>query len=298
MINTIEMSLRNISPHVRFLNLLQCAPTFDAGPRMLYDHQFLYIHKGHGQVIIKDVVYQAKAGDLFYYGPTVPHTFSAEPSDPFLLTGFHFDFTQTFKDIRVYPIGSLVPSLFDYNLVTEEVCFTDFVGFPVYMNIRTDSRIRELLLDMADEYEKERIFFNNCINGLFLKWIFIVARHVIALQEGMEGRDIVLSQIVQFIQSHYYENLTNEELGEIFHFHPNYLNQMMLIHTGMTIHQYVIQLRIKRALNLILNTDKSICDISLEVGYEDIHYFSRLFKRKTGYTPSIIKDRTFFLKKT
>jgi len=72
----------------------------------------------------------------------------------------------------------------------------------------------------------------------------------------------------------------------------------MLIHTGMTIHQYVIQLRIKKALNLILNTDKSICDISLEVGYEDIHYFSRLFKKKTGYTPSIIKDRTFFEKRS
>jgi len=54
----------------------------------------------------------------------------------------------------------------------------------------------------------------------------------------MEGRDIVLSQIVQFIQSHYNENLTNEDLEEIFHFHPNYLNQMMLIHTGMTIHRF------------------------------------------------------------
>lgn len=49
---------------------------------------------------------------------------------------------------------------------------------------------------------------------------------------------------------------------------------------------YLKKIRVENAKNLLLNTDQTVEDISYAVGYSDIKYFSRLFKKLTGLTPT------------
>jgi transcriptional regulator GlxA family with amidase domain len=55
---------------------------------------------------------------------------------------------------------------------------------------------------------------------------------------------------------------------------------------GTTVIMYVQQQRLQKAQQLIATTDTAIAEIALEVGYTDHSYFSRIFKRATGYTPN------------
>lgn len=61
-------------------------------------------------------------------------------------------------------------------------------------------------------------------------------------------------------------------------------------YTGIAPHQYHIDLKIMRAKELILTTDKSLKEISYELKFQSIHYFSRLFKKKLGIPPSELRS--------
>ncbi len=57
-------------------------------------------------------------------------------------------------------------------------------------------------------------------------------------------------------------------------------------HTGLSPHQYLLELRLVRARNLLTETELSIKEIAVQTGFEDEHYFSRLFRQKLNLTPS------------
>jgi AraC-like DNA-binding protein len=60
----------------------------------------------------------------------------------------------------------------------------------------------------------------------------------------------------------------------------------MVLNTGSSLHQYLLNYRISMAIELIESTYGSITDIAYQVGFKDISHFSKYFKKKTGRAPS------------
>ncbi|MDR2785985.1 MAG: AraC family transcriptional regulator, partial [Treponema sp.] len=63
-------------------------------------------------------------------------------------------------------------------------------------------------------------------------------------------------------------------------------NEIFKTYTSMTPYQYYMQLKIKKAADLLEQKDASIKEVAYTLGFEDQYYFSRFFKKKTGVTPS------------
>lgn len=104
-------------------------------------------------------------------------------------------------------------------------------------------------------------------------------------QEGCRG-----DEIIKFLTQNYMRNITNQDIARCFHYHPDHINRIVYSYTGMTLKQYIIDLRIRAAIDLLLHTDLDISEIASEVGYENVYYFSRIFKKKTGYAPSCFRQ--------
>ncbi|WP_240414532.1 helix-turn-helix domain-containing protein [Paenibacillus periandrae] len=95
-----------------------------------------------------------------------------------------------------------------------------------------------------------------------------------------------------YIQNHYREKVTKEELGEVIGKSPNYAAAVFSEVTGQTIGGYVHAMRVKTAVYLLSHSQRTIGDISDYLGYCDPSYFHRVFKRETGKPPAqYIKDR-------
>lgn len=279
-----SLYFKDINPHVRSVNLLQCKPGFVEGPRKIYDHQFIYVHKGIGWIQIAEKKYPAKPGDLFLYGAGVLHTFIADNKDPYLLSGIHFDFTQDFNDLQ-FPIGPFGLNSFNEELKTESINFKDFLGFPEYIELASDTKIRKLIYEMVDEFEYGRIFNQDYVNSILKILLIRVARYVLLNKISDEFNNNITESVIDYIQENFTQNLTNENIALKFHFNHNYLNHLMVAHTGVTLRQYLIDFRLRKAMDMLIHTDLSTTNIAKAVGYEDVHYFSRLFKKKTGLTP-------------
>ncbi|MDI3310407.1 MAG: response regulator [Thermoanaerobacterium sp.] len=93
-------------------------------------------------------------------------------------------------------------------------------------------------------------------------------------------------QLIKYIDENYSTPLTLSMLAQKFNFSPKYISNLIKNKVGHSFTEYLTNLRIKRAVELLTKTDLSIKEIALSVGYDDQQYFHRLFKKKTGKTPA------------
>ncbi|MBR2343475.1 MAG: helix-turn-helix transcriptional regulator [Clostridia bacterium] len=103
-------------------------------------------------------------------------------------------------------------------------------------------------------------------------------------------------KILRYLHAHLAEKITLDDVGRQMHFSPVYCDTVFKREVGKSIIAYLLDERIEEAKSLLLEGTYSVREIARTVGFEDHNYFSRLFKRRVGYTPtkyrsSILGDR-------
>ena len=106
-----------------------------------------------------------------------------------------------------------------------------------------------------------------------------------SLEEQNAASDVV-QQAIDIIEKRFAQSFSLRELADELQISPGYLSVRLKKQTGMNFSEYLMQIRLQRAQRLLRTTDGRIADIAMRVGYPDQFYFSRLFKRATGMTPS------------
>ena len=94
-----------------------------------------------------------------------------------------------------------------------------------------------------------------------------------------------IQMAIGYIQEHFAENLTVNVLAEHYGMSPNYFSSMFKKDMSRSAVNYITELRINQARELLYHSELSVVDISKKVGYEDSQYFFRVFKKYLGMTP-------------
>ena len=100
---------------------------------------------------------------------------------------------------------------------------------------------------------------------------------------------VVTQQILDYLHAHVREKVTLKDIGALTFFSPVYCEAVFCREVGKPIIDYFIDLKIQEAQKLILEDSLSFRDIATTMGFEDYNYFSRVFKRRTGISPSIYR---------
>ncbi|MBP1991730.1 AraC family transcriptional regulator [Paenibacillus eucommiae] len=134
--------------------------------------------------------------------------------------------------------------------------------------------------------EKEKLR----VKALFYQ--FIVEMLQQKQQQGLELLPAeVVKQAVQYMLDHVEQPVTLEILGQKFGYNSQYLARKFKGIMGRSPIDYLIGLRIDKACSMLRHTDASIGDIARSVGYEDLFYFTRIFKKNVGLSPSHYKKK-------
>lgn len=100
------------------------------------------------------------------------------------------------------------------------------------------------------------------------------------------GADMgVINDVIGYIKNKYDEKITLRTAAERFYLNTAYLGQLFKRKTGVSFNDYISQLRMNRAKQLLLTTQKCISEIASEIGYDDPNYFSAKFAKTEGTTP-------------
>lgn len=97
-------------------------------------------------------------------------------------------------------------------------------------------------------------------------------------------------EMSKYVNAHYMDEIPPQKLAEIFHINVSYLSQLFKKESGITYTEYLTNLRIKQACRLLGTTDTKIVDIAEMVGFHDYFYFTRVFKKVMGMSPTEYRD--------
>lgn len=95
-----------------------------------------------------------------------------------------------------------------------------------------------------------------------------------------------IRKIMEYINEHLHVNISLEKLSNIVHLTPAYVSTTFKKENGFSIKEYIQRAKIEEAKYLLTNTDIQILSISTSLMYSSQTYFSKIFKRYTGYLPS------------
>ena len=91
---------------------------------------------------------------------------------------------------------------------------------------------------------------------------------------------------MRYIETHYQETLDQKEIAARMGVTPEYLSTQFTKETGTSFSAYIRQYRIRQAKFILVNTDRKMQEVGVNVGYADPAYFNRIFRGECGMTPT------------
>ena len=231
-------------------------------PEAFCQSKFYFVLDGTFSITINEVEYIARPGDWFFIPADVPHKYHNFPDKPMEKYWMHFD---------IYPTTNLLAPLQVKHRVNAagqpqvRALFEEF-GKLCKSNDLTDRlKVKAIILNLLAEYIR--------LAGQQTK-IF------------SDQRDDDMRNVLSYINENFRRNLTTEELAAVCHLHPTHFIRAFKLKTAQTPHQYINDIRMEYARQLLDRSDRSIVEIAEDAGFYDPAHFSRAFKRHFALTPT------------
>ncbi len=127
-----------------------------------------------------------------------------------------------------------------------------------------------------------------CQNSVFdmLKWTDHVVKKTVDTIAQMRKSETVVEKIKRYIEENCGKELSRETVGQYAYLSPGYVAKLFKQETGCSLRDYVNQCRIERAKRLLAEGKKNVSEVAVSVGFDNFSYFSTLFKKHTGASPS------------
>lgn len=227
------------------------------------DYYLQYLVKGEMAVWLDEEKQLMKAGQAILYYPHTRYHYAMQGPGEVQYYWVHF----TGSEAASLAEGCRLPNRTLMDVGSSSSIQLDFEG------IFQEFIVRDSCFDFAAAARLTAI----CVE---------LSRRVERAGSSPSETDSRIYHALSYIHKNYGGSLTVEQLAEQEHLSISRFRTLFKLRTGLSPMDYLIVLRMNRARQLIAQTDLPVGEIAGEVGYEDQMYFSRLFKKKVGLTPS------------
>lgn len=135
------------------------------------------------------------------------------------------------------------------------------------------------------------------IESAYKSFIFITS--YVKSQNNIDYSNHIVKSTKEYLENHYAEDISLEDVAEQVNISPQYFSKLIKKTTGFNFIDWLSMLRVKRAKELLNNSNLTVKEVCFMVGYKDPNYFSRIFKKRIGITPSeYVKTSSYFNNKS
>jgi len=115
---------------------------------------------------------------------------------------------------------------------------------------------------------------------------FIYMTRVVKPKNLIDYTNKIVLSTKEYLETHYAEDISLEDVADQVNISPQYFSKLIKKNTGFNFVDWLSMLRVKRAKELLSNPNVTVKEVCFLVGYKDPNYFSRIFKKRIGITPS------------
>ncbi|WP_211747630.1 response regulator [Paenibacillus sp. Marseille-Q4541] len=159
----------------------------------------------------------------------------------------------------------------------------------LYVTHQTGHRISELDARGLEPHVVERMIHYPALLKQYTEQILMKLEQELSVPSPPKSH--IVSQVKDMISTEEGSELTVKTIADRVFLHPVYLSKIFKAETGEGLSEYIIRIRLERALYLLKHTNKKIYEITTELGYQNPQYFSKLFKKHYGITPNEYRDQ-------
>lgn len=184
--------------------------------------------------------------------------------------------------------GYCINGIFEYVrpiVVDGDVAFIIFIGNILGENAE---KIRSNLADKPEFIDTLEMGFTpkecDSVGNLIESYIRMLLRTV--PQSKQNRSDQLIENIKNYADSNFEFDIKISHIANVFHYNEQYLGRLFKESTNQTFNEYLNSQRLIHSKDLLIDTDFTVLEISNRVGFNNISYFNRLFKKQFGLTPT------------
>lgn len=231
--------------------------------RVLHEFQFVYITEGRGTFKMRHGEYPITSGTGFIVFPGLWHWYA-----PDIETGWD-EYWVGFK-------GEYAEALLSNEILSKSRPTLD---------IGINSTIVHLFQELFEVGKREPPGFQPKLAGSLIR---LLAHSLSFVQQKSHGSETerLVQKARMIMEDHVFNNLEMECISEQLGLSYTHFRSLFKDYSGQSPYQYYLNIKINKAKELLESGEHSVKEVAFDLGFENQYYFSRLFKKKTGVSPS------------
>ena len=258
----------------RYNSLLDVSFRENTGSFSMHWHDYYEIEvvvAGGGNFVFNGISYEVKAGQLCFVSPIDFHSLSMKDSD--LLMNYNISFVEELMSDTL-------------------MMFINKLSFPLV--IEPDKKSFERIVKYCDtiveiQGKEDRM------TGYYLKNLLeCLVLEIMSCSKYKEGavyeNSSYVRKALEYIKNNFTDDITSDDVSAYCGFSKSHMYKMFKEFTGLTMHDYILEMRCRYAKNLIMSTDIAVIDICFESGFSSYSQFARNFKSIYGVSPNACRN--------
>lgn len=237
---------------------------YKMGPRMITYYSVHFILDGEGMFNQNETNKNIQQGDIFCLLPNQTHQYSSNPDHPLQMFWLAFDGRQAIPLLK--RIGITNYSTHVKGIINEGII--------------------EILSELSTHFKKDEE--DDDLFGLSIMYKLFHSLSVQSKQKNLAPATPRnwLQKSQEYMNMHFAENISVKDVAKYVGIHRSYFADSFVNEVGVTPSNYLLSLKMNRAVELILERTHTITEIALSLGYSDLYSFSRAFKNYYGVSPN------------
>lgn len=245
--------------------------------------QLTLIVEGKGQLLSHSFVSQFEPGDLFFFGANAAHVFRSDPE--------YFDDAADLRSSGLtvfFDFEALSTGIMEIEELRSLERFGQYAGACFKVSGESKAKLSQALIDFPKSKNVMRfvaaLSLLSILSDQTTKMLGLGAHSPAAPLSERDGKR--MREVMQFLLERRFSKIGLEEAAAVANLSKEAFCRFFKLRTQMTFTEYLLQLRIAQAQKLLLDQEISISEVAFSVGFENLSYFNRVFKRLTGKIPS------------
>ena len=245
------------------------------------DSRLFYILSGGGEIEFNNVSYKLFPDTVILFKAATEYEWKANDIEYYTI---NFDYSQNFSHITrtFHPFSAAV---FDQSTAFDCGYIDDYKELNEPIVIYNASALKRQIKNISLESVLCDKYSSNLTSLMLSQTIIEILRMYIDKGVVAQG-STKIKKIIEYIHSNYSQNITNQTIADYFGYNASYIGRIFKQSTNQTLHSYILELRLQIAMELLTNQNFPIGEIYKRTGFTDFYHFSKIFKKKTGKTPS------------